>query len=134
MKNSFDIKISVKTTYLPEKSNLQIPIYFFAYFIEINNNSEVAIILIHGFGACKDHWRFNQKTLSSIAPCYALDLLGFGESSKPNSQLLYEKKTFSNFYYCFDNWSHGMLFKWLEDISTLIFPFILHEFCVSTVV
>ena len=68
-------------------------------------NSEIAIVLIHGFGACKDHWRFNQKKISSIAPCFALDLVGFGESSKPNSQLLYEKKTSNNFNYCFDNWS-----------------------------
>jgi len=70
-----------------------------------DNNSDIAIVLIHGFGACKEHWRFNQKHISSIAPCYALDLVGFGDSSKPNSQLLYEKKTSSNFNYCFDNWS-----------------------------
>ena len=69
------------------------------------HNSKIAIVLIHGFGACKDHWRFNQKDLSSIAPCYALDLVGFGDSSQPNSQILYEKKTPYNFNYCFDNWS-----------------------------
>ena len=72
---------------------------------EMASNSEIAIVLIHGFGACKDHWRFNQINLSSIAPCYALDLIGFGESSQPNSKLLYEKKTPINFNYCFDNWS-----------------------------
>tara|TARA_B100000579_G_scaffold417701_1_gene414500 strand:- start:43 stop:942 length:900 start_codon:yes stop_codon:yes gene_type:complete len=74
-----------------------------------NNNSEIAIVLIHGFGACKDHWRFNQKNLSSIAPCYALDLIGFGESSKPDSQLQYEKKTSKNFFYCFENWTQQVL-------------------------
>ena len=72
---------------------------------ETINDSGIAIVLIHGFGACKEHWRFNQKTISSIAPCYALDLIGFGESSKPNSQISYEKKTYQNFNYCFDNWS-----------------------------
>ena len=72
---------------------------------ETTNDSGIAIVLIHGFGACKEHWRFNQKTISSIAPCYALDLIGFGESSKPNSQISYEKKTYQNFNYCFDNWS-----------------------------
>ena len=72
---------------------------------ESDNNSEFAIVLIHGFGACKDHWRFNQKNISSMASCYALDLVGFGESSQPNSKLLYEKKTSKNFSYCFDNWS-----------------------------
>ena len=70
-----------------------------------DNNSEIAIVLIHGFGACKEHWRFNQQYISSIAPCYSLDLVGFGDSSKPESQLLYEKKTSENFSYCFDNWS-----------------------------
>ena len=72
---------------------------------ELTSNEEIAIVLIHGFGACKEHWRFNQKKISSIAPCYALDLVGFGESSKPDSQLLYEKKNTNNFNYCFDNWS-----------------------------
>tara|TARA_B100000965_G_scaffold396572_1_gene411708 strand:- start:723 stop:1628 length:906 start_codon:yes stop_codon:yes gene_type:complete len=71
--------------------------------------SEIAIVLIHGFGACKDHWRFNQKEISSIAPCYALDLLGFGESSQPNSQLVYEKKKSNNHSYCFDNWSQQVV-------------------------
>ena len=67
--------------------------------------SPIAILLIHGFGACKDHWRFNQKNISSIAPCYALDLIGFGESSQPNSQISFENKNSKNFNYCFDNWS-----------------------------
>ena len=70
-----------------------------------DNKSELAIVLIHGFGACKDHWRFNQKNISSIASCYALDLVGFGDSSQPNSQILYEKKTSDNFNYCFDSWT-----------------------------
>ncbi len=70
-----------------------------------DKDSKIAIVLIHGFGACKDHWRFNQKNISSIAPCYALDLIGFGDSSQPNSQISYEKKTSKNFNYCFDNWS-----------------------------
>ncbi len=72
---------------------------------EKDNTSNIAIIFIHGFGACKEHWRFNQKKICSIAPCYALDLIGFGESSQPNSQISYEKKNSKNFHYCFDNWS-----------------------------
>jgi len=78
-------------------------------------NSKIAIVLIHGFGACKDHWRFNQINISSIAPCYALDLVGFGESSQPKSQLLYEKKTPENFNYCFDNWSQ-QVFDFCNEI------------------
>ncbi|MBW3042855.1 alpha/beta fold hydrolase [Prochlorococcus marinus] len=82
---------------------------------EEKNNTDIAIVLIHGFGACKDHWRFNQKNLSSIAPCYALDLIGFGDSSQPDSQLLYEKKTSKNFNYCFDNWSQ-QVFDFCNEI------------------
>ena len=40
-------------------------------------NSKFATILIHGFGACKEHWRYNQKVISKITPCYAIDLIGF---------------------------------------------------------
>ena len=82
---------------------------------EKSKDSTISIVLIHGFGASKDHWRFNQKNISSLAPCYALDLVGFGESSQPNSQLLYEKKTSSNFNYCFDNWSQ-QVFDFCNEI------------------
>ena len=82
---------------------------------ESDNNSEIAIVLIHGFGACKDHWRFNQRNISSLAPCYALDLVGFGDSSQPKSQLLYEKKTIESFSYCFDNWSQ-QVFDFCDQI------------------
>ncbi len=70
-----------------------------------SKNSDIAIVLIHGFGASKEHWRYNQENIGLIAPCYALDLIGFGESSQPKSQLLYENKSPKNFNYCFDNWS-----------------------------
>ena len=82
---------------------------------ELNNKADIAIVLIHGFGACKDHWRYNQNKISSIAPCYAIDLVGFGDSSKPESQLLYENKTSSNFNYCFDNWSQ-QVFDFCNEI------------------
>ena len=82
---------------------------------ESDNNSEIAIVLIHGFGACKDHWRFNQRNISSLAPCYALDLVGFGDSSQPKSQLLYEKKTIESFSYCFDSWSQ-QVFDFCDQI------------------
>jgi pimeloyl-ACP methyl ester carboxylesterase len=69
-----------------------------------NDDSPISIVLIHGFGASKDHWRYNQKILGKLCPCYAIDLIGFGESSQPNSQLLYEKQQEKSFSYCFDNW------------------------------
>jgi len=70
---------------------------------KIDTNS--AILLIHGFGATKDHWRFNQKVIGSNTTCYALDLIGFGKSSQPNARLRYEKKRTNDFNYCFENWS-----------------------------
>ncbi len=72
-------------------------------------NDSIAIVLIHGFGASKEHWRFNQKAISEVASCYAIDLIGFGDSSKPKSQLVYEKKEPDNFNYCFDNWSKQII-------------------------
>ena len=74
-----------------------------------SNDSSIAILLIHGFGASKDHWRYNQKAISTIATCYSLDLVGFGESSQPKSILSYENKEFNSFHYCFDNWSRQII-------------------------
>ena len=42
-----------------------------------------AILLIHGFGASTDHWRFNIPVLSEKYEVHAIDLLGFGKSPKP---------------------------------------------------
>lgn len=43
------------------------------------------LVLIHGFGASTDHWRKNVAELQSDFEVYALDLIGFGRSSKPSS-------------------------------------------------
>ncbi|MGB0562313.1 MAG: alpha/beta fold hydrolase [Spirulinaceae cyanobacterium] len=42
-----------------------------------------AVVLIHGFGASWGHWRKNLPVLGQHTRCYALDLLGFGATSKP---------------------------------------------------
>lgn len=40
------------------------------------------ILLIHGFGANLNQWRHNLPVLSTVAPVYAIDLLGFGDAEK----------------------------------------------------
>mgnify|MGYP005841366887 CR=1 FL=1 len=42
-----------------------------------------AVVLIHGFGASWGHWRKNLPILGQTNRCYALDLIGFGNSAKP---------------------------------------------------
>jgi pimeloyl-ACP methyl ester carboxylesterase len=42
------------------------------------------LLLIHGFGASTDHWRKNIEGLSQEFEVWAIDLLGFGRSSKPD--------------------------------------------------
>ncbi len=44
-----------------------------------------ALLLIHGFGASTDHWRKNAAELQADFEVYAMDLIGFGRSSKPSS-------------------------------------------------
>lgn len=43
------------------------------------------LLFIHGFGASTDHWRKNIAELQTDFEVYALDLIGFGRSSKPSS-------------------------------------------------
>ncbi len=42
------------------------------------------LLLIHGFGASTDHWRKNISQLQEDFDVWAIDLLGFGRSAKPN--------------------------------------------------
>ncbi|MEG4392461.1 alpha/beta fold hydrolase [Microcoleus sp. BROC3] len=44
------------------------------------------LLLIHGFGASTDHWRKNISGLSKDFEVWAIDLLGFGRSAKPELQ------------------------------------------------
>jgi pimeloyl-ACP methyl ester carboxylesterase len=43
-----------------------------------------AVVLVHGFGASWGHWRKNLPVLGQFCRCYAIDLIGFGGSAKPN--------------------------------------------------
>ncbi len=51
-----------------------------------NQNNYPPLLLIHGFGASTDHWRKNIAQLQENFQVWALDLLGFGRSAKPNLQ------------------------------------------------
>ncbi len=42
------------------------------------------LLLVHGFGASTDHWRQNIADLQRDFEVWAIDLLGFGRSSKPD--------------------------------------------------
>jgi pimeloyl-ACP methyl ester carboxylesterase len=44
------------------------------------------LLLIHGFGASTAHWRKNLVGLSQDFEVWAIDLIGFGRSAKPNWQ------------------------------------------------
>ena len=55
-----------------------------AHKAKTNEEKGPAILLIHGFGASTTHWRHNLPVLGKQYEVHALDLLGFGKSSKPS--------------------------------------------------
>jgi pimeloyl-ACP methyl ester carboxylesterase len=63
-----------------------------------------AVLLIHGFGANTNHWRFNQPVLAELTPTYAIDLLGFGRSDQPRARLKQEPPDDMAVHYGFDLW------------------------------
>jgi pimeloyl-ACP methyl ester carboxylesterase len=69
-------------------------------------DKNINVLLIHGFGASKKHWRHNQGFLGEFFNCYAIDLLGFGESSQPSALLNYEPYRENSVKYSFDLWSN----------------------------
>ncbi|MFN5162025.1 MAG: alpha/beta fold hydrolase [Cyanobacteriota bacterium] len=64
-----------------------------------------AAVLIHGFGASIRHWRHNLPVLAQEVEVFALDLLGFGASDKPRSQLAGDPPTADAVAYGFDLWA-----------------------------
>ena len=73
-----------------------------------SKTSQPAIVLIHGFGACKEHWRHNQPALGEITICYAIDLIGFGGSSQPQARLQGDKPQKGDFNYRFESWAYQL--------------------------
>lgn len=56
------------------------------YYVKMGerNQQRPPLLLIHGFGASTDHWRKNVIGLSQEFEVWAIDLLGFGRSAKPD--------------------------------------------------
>jgi pimeloyl-ACP methyl ester carboxylesterase len=51
-----------------------------------SNAHHPPLLLVHGFGASTDHWRKNIAELKHDFDVWAIDLLGFGRSAKPDWQ------------------------------------------------
>jgi len=57
------------------------------YYVRAGRSSQrPPLLLVHGFGASTDHWRKNIAELQNDFEVWAIDLLGFGRSAKPNRQ------------------------------------------------
>ncbi|MCB4421426.1 alpha/beta fold hydrolase [Synechococcus sp. HB1133] len=67
-------------------------------------DADLAVVLVHGFGANTNHWRFNQPELAELVPTYAIDLLGFGASDQPRARLKDEPERADAVHYSFDLW------------------------------
>ena len=85
------------------------------------SKSTTNLLLIHGFGASKNHWRFNQNELGKTYNCYSIDLLGFGESSQPIARLEGEVSKPDNIRYSFELWSKQIQYFCEEIIKGPVF-------------
>ncbi|WP_019501047.1 alpha/beta fold hydrolase [Pseudanabaena sp. PCC 6802] len=57
------------------------------YYVRVgDSHKHPPLLLVHGFGASTDHWRKNIIELSQNFDVWAIDLLGFGRSAKPDWQ------------------------------------------------
>lgn len=70
-----------------------------------NPRSQVPIIFVHGFGGSIGHWRQNMSALSKYHSVYALDLLGFGASDKPD------------IHYSIDLWTEQLYEFWQSCVG-----------------
>lgn len=60
-----------------------------------------AVVLVHGFGASSDHWRKNLPVLGEDCRVFAIDLIGFGFSAKPEPG--------NPIHYRFETWGQQLL-------------------------
>ncbi|KAJ4844544.1 hypothetical protein Tsubulata_034708 [Turnera subulata] len=66
---------------------------------QYSGNTGPALVLVHGFGANSDHWRKNIPILAKSHRVYAVDLIGYGYSDKPNPREFGDKS-----FYTFETW------------------------------
>ncbi|XP_027915743.1 pheophytinase, chloroplastic [Vigna unguiculata] len=65
-----------------------------------SGNNGPALLLVHGFGANSDHWRNNISVLAQSHRVYAIDLIGYGYSDKPNPRQIGDHS-----FYTFETWA-----------------------------
>ena len=75
-----------------------------------SGNSGLPILCVHGFGGNADHWRKNLNELGKNNRAYAIDLLGYGLSSKPDP-----RGSEVNSIYNFNTWS-DQLSDFIDDV------------------
>ncbi|MCU0569113.1 MAG: alpha/beta fold hydrolase [Oculatellaceae cyanobacterium Prado106] len=76
-----------------------------SYSVRHHPRSKAPVILIHGFGGSIGHWRQNIPELAKHHSVYAVDLLGFGASEKPNVD------------YSIDLWAEQIYDFWQQEIG-----------------
>jgi pimeloyl-ACP methyl ester carboxylesterase len=76
-------------------------------------DSGAAVVFVHGFGASWGHWRKNLPVLAQTCRCYAIDLVGFGDSAKPKPDLEIE--------YTFATWGQQVADFCREVVGTPAF-------------
>ena len=70
-------------------------------FLKNNKKKQLPVVCLHGFGGNADQWRKNVPVWAANGhDAYALDLLGYGYSDKPNP-----KEYDVNALYNFENWA-----------------------------
>lgn len=72
-----------------------------------------AVLLVHGLGASSDHWRKNIPVLAEHHRVYAIDLIGFGQSAKPQPS--------DSVSYCFETWGQQIADFCREVIQDPVF-------------
>jgi len=77
---------------------------------EEGDREDVPVVCVHGFGGNADHWRKNVNALGRNRRAYAIDLLGYGYSDKPNPMGVEQ-----NSIYNFDNWAE-QIEDFMDDV------------------